>query len=79
MMSKLEQCTKRRTDETIQELSQYLSIEELKTCVTSWTMDEVQEVHGSWEVTEFQIMKLISSLANGKRIIRSSQTLANPF
>ena len=60
IMPKLKQYSKRRTDEAIQELSQYLSTEEVKTRFTSWTLDEVPEVDGSWEVTEFQIMKVIS-------------------
>ncbi|XP_067035453.1 dual serine/threonine and tyrosine protein kinase-like [Acropora muricata] len=60
MMRKLEQYSQRRTDEAIQELYKYLSTEEVKTRFTSWTLDEVPEVHGSWEVTEFQIMKVIS-------------------
>ena len=61
IMPILKQYSKRRTDEAIQELSQYLSTEEVKTRFTSWTLDEVPDVvDGSWEVTEFQIMKVIS-------------------
>ena len=60
MMPKLEQYSKRRTDEATQELSQYLSTEEVKSRFTSWTLDEVPQVDGSWEVTESQIMKVIS-------------------
>ena len=60
IMPNLEQYSQRRSDEAIQELYKYLSTEEVKTRFTSWTVDEVPEVHGSWEVTEFQIMKAIS-------------------
>ena len=56
----LEEYSKRRTEEAIQELSQYLSTEEVKSRFTSWTLNEVPELHGSWEATEFQIMKVIS-------------------
>ena len=60
IMRKLEQYSQRRTEKAIQELYKYLSTEGVKTRFTSWTMDEVPEVHGSWEVTEFQIIKVIS-------------------
>ena len=60
IMPKLEQNSQRRTDDAIQELYKYLSSEGVKTHFTSWTLDEVPEVHGSWEVTEFQIMEVIS-------------------
>ena len=65
MMPKLEQYSKRSTDEAIKKLSQYLSTEEVKRRFTSWTLDEVPEVEGSWEVTEFQIMKVISGRLRG--------------
>ena len=60
MMPELEQYSKRSTDEAMKKLSQYLSTEKVKRRFTSWTLDEVPEVEGSWEVTEFQIMKVIS-------------------
>ena len=60
IMPKLEQNSQRRTDDAIQALYKYLSSEGVKTHFTSWTLDEVPEVHGSWEVTEFQIMEVIS-------------------
>ena len=60
IMPNLEQHLQRRSDEAIQELYKYLSTEEVKTRFTSWTLDEVPEVYGSWEVTEFQIKKVIS-------------------
>ena len=59
-MPKLEQYSQQCSDEAIQELYKYLSTEEVKTRFTSWTLDEVPEVDGSWEVIEFQIMKVNS-------------------
>ena len=60
MMLQLEQYSKRCTDEVINKLYRYLSTEEVKRSVTLWTLDEVPEVDSSWQVTELQIIKVIS-------------------
>ena len=51
---------KDRVDGAMQNLSDYLSSEEVKARFTSWTLDEVPKVESSWEVTSNQIMKVLS-------------------
>ena len=42
-------------------LSGFLSSDEVKARFTSWSLDEVPDVERSWEATENQIMKALSS------------------
>ena len=43
------------------QLKVYLSSEEVKARFTSWTLDDVPKVESSWEVTENQLMKVLSN------------------
>ena len=49
-----------RVDDAMQKLANYLSSGEVKVRFTSWTLDEVPKVEGSWEVTSNAIMKVLS-------------------
>ena len=49
-----------RADGAMQELSKYISSEEVKERFTKWTLDEVPKAESSWEVTENQITKVLS-------------------
>ena len=60
VMAALKKYLKTREDDALMKLSEYLSSEEVKTRFTSWTLDEVPKAERSWEVTENQIMKVLS-------------------
>ncbi|XP_068732183.1 uncharacterized protein [Montipora capricornis] len=49
-----------RVKGAIKELSHYLETEEVRKRFASWTLDDVPNVEGSWEVTQNGIMKAIS-------------------
>ena len=57
----LRQYLNTRVDGAVQKLFEYLSSEGVKARFTSWTLDEVPKAESSWEVTENQIMKVLSS------------------
>ena len=57
----LRQYLNTRVDGAVQKLSEYLSSRGVKARFTSWTLDEVPKAESSWEVTENQIMKVLSS------------------
>ena len=57
----LHQYLKTRTNVALEKLSEYLSSEEVKARFTSWTLDEVPRSEDSWEATENQITKALSS------------------
>ena len=50
-----------RVNDAVQKLSEYLTSEVVKARFTSWTLDQVPKAESSWEVTENQIMKVLSS------------------
>ena len=60
VMPELAQYLHDRFNVAKKELSRYLETEEVRKRFTSWTLDDVPTVEGSWEVTENGIMKAIS-------------------
>ena len=60
VVEELNKYLKDRVDGAMWKLDNYLSSEEVKVRFTSWTLDEVPKVESSWEVTENEIMKLLS-------------------
>ena len=57
----LHQYLKTSTDVALEKLSEYLSSEEVKARFTSWRLEEVPRSQDSWEATENQITKALSS------------------
>ena len=60
-MEDLKKYLKKREKGAVEKLSKHLSSEEVKARFTSWTLDEVPKAESSWEVTENQIMKVLST------------------
>ena len=60
VIEELKKYLKDRVDGAMQNLSDYLSSEEVKVRFTSWTLDGVPNVESSWEVTANAIMKVLS-------------------
>ena len=60
VIEELKKYLKDRVDGAMQNLSDYLSSEEVKVRFTSWTWDEVPKVESSWEVTSNEITKVLS-------------------
>ena len=60
VVADLHQHLKTRTKVALQNLSEYLSSEEVKVRFISWTLDEVPRSEDSWEVTKNEITKALS-------------------
>ena len=61
VMEDLHKYLKERVDDAVQQLSEYLSSEEVKARFTSWTMDEVPKTGGTWDETDYHINEVLSS------------------
>ena len=61
VMADLHKYLEERFDAAVQQLSEYLSSEEVKARFTSWTINEVPKAGGSWNETEYHIAKVLSS------------------
>ena len=61
VMADLKRQMNKRVRDGMAQLKVYLSSEEVKDRFTSWTLDDVPKVEGSWEVTRNQIMKVLSN------------------
>ena len=60
VMEDLQKYLKECEDFALKRLSKHLSSEKVKARFTLWTLDEVPKVERSWEVTENQIMNVLS-------------------
>lgn len=54
-----------RVNFVVQQLAEYLLSEEVKTCFTSWTTDEVPSAESSWEETDQKITVALSNRFRG--------------
>ncbi|XP_022796263.1 dual serine/threonine and tyrosine protein kinase-like [Stylophora pistillata] len=59
VMEDLRSHLKDRIDKAVQKLSDYLRSDGVKSCFTSWTLDEVPKAETSWEVTKNSITKVL--------------------
>ena len=60
VVAELHQYLKERTNVALQNVTEYLLTEEVKSRFTSWTLDEVPRSKDSWEITRNQIGKVLS-------------------
>ncbi|XP_022796271.1 uncharacterized protein LOC111334724, partial [Stylophora pistillata] len=59
VMEDLRNHLKDRTDTAVQRLSDYLRSDSVKSCFTSWTLDDVPKAESSWKVTKNSITRVL--------------------
>ena len=61
VMADLQKYLDERVEETVQQLSEYLSSERVIARFSSWSLDEVPKTRPCWEETEYDIQKVLLS------------------